>query len=195
MKAIQTKYKGYHFRSRLEARWAVFFDALGLKWEYEPEGFDLGGGVRYLPDFWLPDLDMWVEVKAGQPTITEAQKAKALTVQSNKAVFITCGSPSDTGRLVIERGVEDEIHEFIAKFVSGCELVVRKFEDDYDLAGLDDEPLGKFIDKNYCFHTMAKIIWWPSNDWDSYAVNCTVLNAQSAARSARFEFGECGATA
>jgi hypothetical protein len=28
IKAIETSYKGYRFRSRLEARWAVFFDAL-----------------------------------------------------------------------------------------------------------------------------------------------------------------------
>lgn len=28
VKAIDTVYKGYRFRSRLEARWAVFFDAL-----------------------------------------------------------------------------------------------------------------------------------------------------------------------
>ena len=42
MKAIQTEYKGYLFRSRLEARWAVFFDACGVRWEYEPEGYDLG---------------------------------------------------------------------------------------------------------------------------------------------------------
>ncbi|MBK9515513.1 MAG: hypothetical protein IPO05_18320 [Flavobacteriales bacterium] len=51
IKPIETRYKGYRFRSRLEARWAVFFDALGLEWEYEPEGFDLGDGVYYLPDF------------------------------------------------------------------------------------------------------------------------------------------------
>ncbi len=30
IKAIQTKYRGYHFRSRLEARWAVFFDAADM---------------------------------------------------------------------------------------------------------------------------------------------------------------------
>ena len=35
LKAIETEYKGYRFRSRLEARWAVFFDACGVKWEYE----------------------------------------------------------------------------------------------------------------------------------------------------------------
>ena len=34
-----TKYAGILFRSRLEARWAVFFDALGISWEYEPETF------------------------------------------------------------------------------------------------------------------------------------------------------------
>ena len=39
IKAIETYYKGYRFRSRLEARWAVFFDAAGIKYEYEPEGF------------------------------------------------------------------------------------------------------------------------------------------------------------
>jgi hypothetical protein len=41
VKAIETRYAGCRFRSRLEARWAVFFDALGVKWEYEREGFDL----------------------------------------------------------------------------------------------------------------------------------------------------------
>ena len=51
IKVINTYYKGYRFRSRLEARWAVFFDACGVEWEYEPEGFDLGNGLYYLPDF------------------------------------------------------------------------------------------------------------------------------------------------
>lgn len=41
IKAIETSYKGYRFRSRLEARWAVFFDALGIEWEYEKEGYEL----------------------------------------------------------------------------------------------------------------------------------------------------------
>lgn len=63
IKAIETTYKGYRFRSRLEARWAVFFDALGVPWEYEKEGFDLGDGIWYLPDFWLPKEQAWVEVK------------------------------------------------------------------------------------------------------------------------------------
>ena len=65
LKAIDTAYKGHLFRSRLEARWAVFFDALGLQWEYEVEGYDLDG-VWYLPDFKVKTPQgsiMWIEVK------------------------------------------------------------------------------------------------------------------------------------
>jgi len=79
MKAIETEYKGYRFRSRLEARWAVFFDACGVRWEYEPEGFVLDNGQYYLPDFLLHDVDgrvggdLYVEVK-GKMTEEDAAK-------------------------------------------------------------------------------------------------------------------------
>lgn len=71
---IETTYAGCRFRSRLEARWAVFFDALGIRWEYEAQGYELGWRldlarlekgevIHYLPDFWLPDHRMFAEVK------------------------------------------------------------------------------------------------------------------------------------
>ena len=70
IKPIPTRYKGYRFRSRLEARWAVFFDACGYQWEYEPEGFVLPCGTHYLPDFKIFGHDtngdynvFWIEVK------------------------------------------------------------------------------------------------------------------------------------
>lgn len=66
-KAIETQYKGYRFRSRLEARWAVFFDALGLRWQYELEGLEVGENCRYLPDFFLPDWRIHLEVKPDLP--------------------------------------------------------------------------------------------------------------------------------
>lgn len=52
IRAIETRYAGCRFRSRLEARWAVFFDTLQIPWEYEPEGFETSNGP-YLPDFRL----------------------------------------------------------------------------------------------------------------------------------------------
>ncbi len=63
---IQTFYKGYKFRSRLEARWAVFFDALNLKWQYEVEGYKLTNGEYYLPDFKVASINnmvYWYEIK------------------------------------------------------------------------------------------------------------------------------------
>jgi len=62
LRNIPTCYKGNEFRSRLEARWAVFWDILGVEYRYEFEGFELPSGW-YIPDFWLPDLACWVEVK------------------------------------------------------------------------------------------------------------------------------------
>ena len=64
IKPIQTRYNGYMFRSRLEARWAVFFDEMGIKYEYEPEGFVLTNSDKYLPDFYLPDCRTYVEIKS-----------------------------------------------------------------------------------------------------------------------------------
>lgn len=79
--AIETRYKGYHFRSRLEARWAVFFDALGLTWRYEPEGYKTPLGY-YLPDFFLScgngSRGPWVEVKGVAPTREEIGKLAAV---------------------------------------------------------------------------------------------------------------------
>jgi hypothetical protein len=70
IKAIETRYAGCRFRSRLEARWAVFFDRIGIEWQYEAQGYDCThrislepGEYRYLPDFWLPAEKCYVEVK------------------------------------------------------------------------------------------------------------------------------------
>lgn len=69
--AIQTTYRGYKFRSRTEARWAVFFEALGYCWEYEAEGYVLEDGTHYLPDFFIQTPqgeDFYIEVKGSNVT-------------------------------------------------------------------------------------------------------------------------------
>lgn len=45
-RGIPTTYRRTRFRSRLEARWAAFFDLIGWTWTYEP--FDADG---WIPDF------------------------------------------------------------------------------------------------------------------------------------------------
>lgn len=41
----------------------LFFQTLDIEFEYEPEGFQLQNGTLYLPDFYLPQIRMWGEVK------------------------------------------------------------------------------------------------------------------------------------
>lgn len=62
IKPIETEYRGYKFRSRTEARWAVLFDNLGIEWVYEPEGI-MTDGIYYLPDFYLPKAKQFFECK------------------------------------------------------------------------------------------------------------------------------------
>lgn len=91
--AIPTTYAGVEFRSRLEARWAVFFDLLGLQWDPEPETYS-DGQTMYVPDFWLPDLEMFWEVKPTQEGANRGlRKAQMLAMLTGKEVFVSVGTP------------------------------------------------------------------------------------------------------
>ena len=98
---IPTQFHGCLFRSRLEARWAVAFDAIGLRWEYEPQGYTLPNGECYLPDFWFPQIAMWGEVKPAGPDpfrfelpFAAIQKAAALAVGSHHPIVFLDGPPA-----------------------------------------------------------------------------------------------------
>lgn len=100
LRPIETRYKGYRFRSRLEARWAVFFDMLGLPWEYETEGFELKSG-RYLPDFKVeyPGSHkddkhfVWFECKSHLENIEYDEWARMLEFEENEGLIILDGIP------------------------------------------------------------------------------------------------------
>ena len=100
IKAIQTEYNGYKFRSRLEAKWAVFFDTANIKYEYEPEGYEDENGKRYLPDFYLPDFDMYVEVKRdtedGRKEIIEKCEPAIQCGGAIKQILILSDVPGET---------------------------------------------------------------------------------------------------
>ncbi|MDP9367891.1 MAG: hypothetical protein M3Q03_06390 [Chloroflexota bacterium] len=87
---VPTRYKGITFRSRTEARWAYFFDELGVPWDYEPEQYT-DGKTAYLPDFYLPDQDCFWEVK-GEATYSE-RKPSMLATLSGKPVYVAVGQP------------------------------------------------------------------------------------------------------
>jgi len=81
-------YNGYHFRSQVEARTAMLFDSLGINYVYENDCYQLrfkNKTINYLPDFYLPKLNRFCEVKnmgSEEPTLQECRKAKLLAEQN-----------------------------------------------------------------------------------------------------------------
>lgn len=98
IRPIETEFDGYRFRSRLEARWAMFFKALEIPYEYEPEGFECEG-VRYLPDFYLPEQKQWLEMKPECPERGSIDEAKHVMLaqwakERDEQVFVIVGTPT-----------------------------------------------------------------------------------------------------
>ena len=220
MKAIQTRYNGYLFRSRLEARWAVFFNTLGLKWEYEPEGFDLGDGVYYLPDFRVTSpqgLISWYEVKRkGHPPCEKMAKFKALHCAQaevfgddqdwqNTYNFQTLiGDPTDvflsedrlSRRNVCCRcgGIVDEIYELFDNFLVDNvpdNMAIMCWPCDMTTPSGGGHPTEK--------GALAKVV--PYKGWIYVGIGrwqmaqIQIKIACEASRSARFEHGQSGARA
>ncbi len=92
---LETKYRGVKFRSRLEARWAVFFNEIGLAWQYEPDAFPISKEPpsAYLPDFFLPDLNLFWEVKpeAGNTRVYSLHKVKAFFYTQQQNIVVVEG--------------------------------------------------------------------------------------------------------
>lgn len=118
--SIHTRYNGYHFRSRTEARWAVFFDHLRVEYKYEPQGYRLHDGSLYLPDFYLPMVRYrpyhinpgWLEIKSVARD-KEKDRCQMLAEGTGEKVFLAEGYPHECnilsfapgGSLPIEVGI------------------------------------------------------------------------------------------
>lgn len=165
IRAIETRYKGYRFRSRLEARWAIYFDALEVAWEYEPEGFVLPNGDWYLPDFWLPfepwgDYEvagLWLEIKPKPLNEDEISRLEMLATSTGHHAFALVGSPG-----------KHYVHKF--SHSGGNSIVTAR-----DMFYRVDFPIPHEIYLRYPF-----------------PLNHAFRKAVVAARSARFEHGARG---
>lgn len=206
IKAIETKYAGCRFRSRLEARWAVFFDHLGITWEYEPQGFEVGPQQDrrgYLPDFWLPADRIWVEVK-GDRGDADLRKI-AYAADANY------GLPGGPGRRMILLGNVPRVdrqsfawhHVVTFKDDNLTQLLFR-----FNASGIDwmndppGLPLGSASDDYEQLN--AGPSFWQFDAFTHVAdpfsnehrmtggASVKVVGAYTAARSARFEHGERG---
>lgn len=191
IKAIQTKYKGYLFRSRLEARWAVFFDACGIDFEYESEGYDLGNGLMYLPDFLLHGVDgrgggdLYVEVK-GQMTDADAKKINRF-YEIGKDDYDVCGK-SKTAILVVGNIPSGSDIDDILWYIEGEAYACKgNWPNSYNFETIDGDHFAAYpgINKNGRFELFG--------DDSNYLcdMDCSATEkAYHAARQARFEHGE-----
>lgn len=191
---IQTEYAGRKFRSRTEARWAVFLNAFGEKWEYEVDGYDLPSG-RYLPDFYLPRLNAWLEIKGPPPTEKELTKCGELRTATERAVLIAHGLPGDhplslfcwdmTDSSGGECEWEDEV-ELWATYRESLILLLHDSRHERELFASRD--LTKHLP--ILRHVAGKVLH-SSGVWlELSSLPAVYDNACQAASMARFEFGE-----
>jgi hypothetical protein len=198
IKPIETRYAGCRFRSRLEARCAVFLDTLGAQWEYEPEGFQLQSGW-YLPDFRVNDPAIesghfWIECKPSDPY---------------KEVRRAAPPPGWPVGSIVEVNVSRDL--LLARELSGATCAAVGFFTPQLLRDLVDFA-GRYVGDPFWWEIFGEPWMWPNVQfWDRPSVidrsrhhcvydcllprirNGYAVAAAAAARSARFEHGECGA--
>ncbi|MDC8803915.1 hypothetical protein PRZ61_10755 [Halomonas pacifica] len=90
-RSIWCEHEGYVMRSLAEKRVAQILSRLGISWLYEHMPYDFHG---YLPDFYLPHLDVFVEVKGEHPTDEEQEKCRRLHSQTGAPVVLVYGEPN-----------------------------------------------------------------------------------------------------
>ncbi len=170
IKPIETSYNGYKFRSRLEARWAIFFDAIGLKYEYEMEGYNMDG-LRYLPDFYIPSLDRWFEIKGTPLNSNEIKKCEEFcSRKDNKNIkfSILIGAPEAI-----------KIDNFIGIMEYVWEWPSKTYPENYRILAPDE------LSKKEYYSRFVKGLWIAPNTTEEELIKATIQ-----AREARFEFGE-----
>lgn len=200
MKAIQTSYSGYKFRSRLEAKWAVFFDLMGFDWVYEPEGFELGNEMRYLPDFKVTSRDgnpYWYEVKADNVKVDVKVEAfrKALNACGNEEycegvyVELLSGDPtfylSEPGAVCCPRCGLLTKSDYAYESWYGDEYSLGCMPCDFSTPSGGDHPVEKGLFAEYRPHKGALVLTKSAKAQHDAAV----WAAANTARAHRFEFG------
>lgn len=99
--SIPTEYQGVLYRSRTEVRWARFLDDLGIPHRYEAKGVRFrvlhADGTAtydgYRPDFWVPERNLWLEIKGVNPSREEQQRIVALLAARPEDTVLLCIGP------------------------------------------------------------------------------------------------------
>lgn len=191
LKAKPTEYNGYWFRSRTEARWAYFFDLIGADYRYELQGYELPH-ANYLPDFWLPTHELYVEIKGYTPNKRELEKAALLTAASGNFVQMFIGDPYGAMELY-----DFHFTPWEERSESPIDLIDKTYKQEY-IFDIEEEGYITCIRDTEVEWRLIRGQWFASGsfirslcDSPKYQGNQTlILRAQLKARQARFEYGE-----
>ena len=86
-------------RSNVERKWVAYFDSMGIQYFYEPCTFSINvfqKNIEYTPDFYIPSLKSFVEIK-GHGIPTEEAREKIKKVQElGFDIKIVAGVPHDS---------------------------------------------------------------------------------------------------
>jgi len=177
LKPIETRYNGYRFRSRTEARWAVLFDALEIKFEYEKEGYSLTPDLHYLPDFYyhIPhdegqNYGQWLEIKGAKSERKDLTKLILLSIMTKTYSNLVVGPPWNFKRFISMECGENKWWDDSDECISHLMLI-------YPSLIKDEVPI-------------FQLFWqFFVDDMDRIAL---IIPAIEKSKSARFEFGEQG---
>lgn len=194
IKPIETIYNGYRFRSRLEARWAVFLDSLGVKYEYEPEGFEMPDGTRYLPDFRVmchasrggdcEPFPLYIEVK-GKMDEASAKKIKAF---SN---YEAGDEQASGGKPLLIVGDIPNIMYYGSAYISDSTIMGSYESLGYDLYPFNYETVdGDHFAAYPCVDNGRFGLLGDDSHYIHWGDHILTAYAYIAARQARFEHGE-----
>ena len=86
-------YNGIIFKSRLAARWAVYFDVVGIKYEYAGKVIELPDR-KVTPDFWLPQVEKYAYVKSNPFTDSEISSIDETVLNAECSVLMLVGAPN-----------------------------------------------------------------------------------------------------
>lgn len=184
IKPIQTRYAGCHFRSRTEAKWAVFYDAMGWKWQYEPEGYG-DGKTAYLPDFFVTTPD-------GSEFIADVKPDNYHISDDGKEEFYRTLSTHLKLRIVLLTGIP-EYMAYDSIFPNSKPNTLQA------VFFLDYAPFLKVVDDYWLpqleFDENNGHMYFPHDDRAAEkSFGKKYVESIHAARSARFEFGQSGRT-
>lgn len=94
---MPTSFRGVTYRTRIEARWAVFFDRLGVTFHYKPEKLELPDRQCCTPTFYVHEFEayIWVFASSSEILIEESELAfKLFKSEQVNHVWLIMGPPN-----------------------------------------------------------------------------------------------------